>query len=183
MVPENLAGSGSRRGVRIPPHDKHSARQGAGLEAAIIDQSPMRVSSLDGDGRSAVINVAGPAALLVPKLHKLGERVDPPDSLDEKDAHDIYRLLVATETSELAETIRQLLTEDLRGGPRPEHSSSSSSSLPRDQMRSDRRWRAEPKRCRPAGHRLGVRRLPGPGSAVGAGPDRSGLLNRVGPGP
>jgi len=24
MVPEHLAGSGSRRGVRIPPHDKHS---------------------------------------------------------------------------------------------------------------------------------------------------------------
>lgn len=113
MVPEKLAGSGSRRGVRIPPHDKHSARRAAGLEAAIIDQSPMRVQSLDGDGRSAVINVAGPAALLVAKLHKLGERVDSPDRLSDKDAHDIYRLLVATETSELAETIRQLLAEDL----------------------------------------------------------------------
>ena len=33
--------------------------------------------------------------------------------LSDKDAHDIYRLLVATETSELAETIRQLLAEDL----------------------------------------------------------------------
>ena len=76
MVPEHLAGSGSRRGVRIPPHDKHSARRAAGLEAAIIDRSPMSVESLDDDGRSAVINVAGPAALLVAKLHKLGERVD-----------------------------------------------------------------------------------------------------------
>lgn len=41
MVPERLAGSGSRRGVRIPPHGKHSARRAAGLEAAIIDHAPM----------------------------------------------------------------------------------------------------------------------------------------------
>lgn len=113
MVPEHLAGSGSRRGVRIPPHSKHAARRTAGLEAAIIDQSPMTVESLDGDGRSAVINVAGPAALLVAKLHKLGERVDTPDRLNDKDAHDIYRLLVATETAELAETLRRLRGDEI----------------------------------------------------------------------
>ena len=113
MVPEHLAGSGSRRGVRIPPHDKHSARRAAGLEAAIIDQSPMTVDSLDGDGRSAVINVAGSAALLVAKLHKLGERVDTPDRLNDKDAHDIYRLLVATETPDLAETMQRLHADEI----------------------------------------------------------------------
>jgi len=113
MVPEHLAGSGSRRGVRIPPHDKHSARRAAGLEAAIIDRFPMTVDSLDGDGRSAIINVAGPAALLVAKLHKLGERVDTPDRLNDKDAHDIYRLLVATETRALAATARRLLMDEL----------------------------------------------------------------------
>lgn len=62
MVPEQLAGAGSRRGVRIPPHDKHAARRAAGLEAAIIDRSPLIVESLDGDGRSAIVNVAGPGA-------------------------------------------------------------------------------------------------------------------------
>ena len=113
MVPEHLAGSGSRRGVRIPPHDKRSARRAAGLEAAIIDRSPMTVDSLDGDGRSAVINVAGSAALLVAKLHKLGERVDAPDRLNDKDAHDIYRLLVATETPNLAETMRRLHADEI----------------------------------------------------------------------
>jgi hypothetical protein len=113
MVPEHLAGSGSRRGVRIPPHDKHSARRAAGLEAAIIDRSPMTVASLDGAGRSAVISVAGPAALLVAKLHKLGERVDTPDRLNDKDAHDIYRLLVAIETADLAETIRRLRADEI----------------------------------------------------------------------
>ena len=39
MVPEHLAGSGGRCGVRIPPHSKHSARRAAGLEAALIGQS------------------------------------------------------------------------------------------------------------------------------------------------
>lgn len=113
MVPEDLADSGSRRGVRIPPHSKHAARRAPGLEAAIIDRSPMTVDSLDGDGRSAVINVAGPAALLVAKLHKLGERVDDPDRLNDKDAHDIYRLLVATETRDLAETVLRLRVDEL----------------------------------------------------------------------
>ncbi|MGH3117884.1 MAG: GSU2403 family nucleotidyltransferase fold protein [Gaiellales bacterium] len=113
MVPEHLAGSGSRRGVRVPPHGKHAARRATGLEAAIIDHSPMTVESLDGDGRNATVNVAGPAALLVAKMHKLGERVDTPDRLNDKDAHDIYRLLVATETRYLAETVRRLLEDEL----------------------------------------------------------------------
>lgn len=117
MVPEHLAGSGSRRGVLIPPHSKHSARRAAGLEAALIDQSPMTVDSLNGDGRSAVINVAGSAALLVAKLHKLGERVDTPDRLNDKDAHDIYRLLVATETPDLAETMQRLHADEVSQGP------------------------------------------------------------------
>ncbi|MBB5786045.1 GSU2403 family nucleotidyltransferase fold protein [Jiangella mangrovi] len=113
MVPEHLAGSGSRRGVRIPPHDKRSARRAAGLEAVIIDLSPMTVESLNGDGRSATINVAGSAALLVAKLHKIGERVNTPDRLNDKDAHDIYRLLVATETPDIAATVRELLSDEL----------------------------------------------------------------------
>ena len=113
MVPEHLSGSGSRRGVRIPPHSRHSARRAAGLEAAIIDQSSMTVESLDGDGRSAIVNVAGPAALLVAKLHKLGERTHTPDRLNDKDAHDIYRLLVATETLDLAATVRRLCADQL----------------------------------------------------------------------
>lgn len=116
MVPEHLAGSGSRRGVRIPPHSKHSARRAAGLEAALIDQSPMTVDSLNGDGRSAVIKVAGSAALLVAKLHKLGERVDTPGRLNDKDAHDIYRLLVATETPDLAETMQRFHADEVSQG-------------------------------------------------------------------
>lgn len=78
-----------------------------------MDRSPMSVGSLDDDGRSAVIQVAGPAALLVAKLHKLAERVDTPDRLNDKDAHDIYRLLAVTETVELATTVRRLAVNEV----------------------------------------------------------------------
>lgn len=75
MVPESLAGTSGRRGARIPPHSKHAARRAAGLEAALIDHAPMVVTALaPGDGRAYAASVAGPAALLVAKLHKLGER-------------------------------------------------------------------------------------------------------------
>jgi hypothetical protein len=68
------------------------------------------------EAREALLDavaVAGPAALLVAKLHKLGERVDTPDRLNDKDAHDIYRLLVAIETPHLAGTCRQLISDRL----------------------------------------------------------------------
>jgi hypothetical protein len=45
-----------------------------------------------GDDRVFTANVAGSAALLVAKLHKLGERQATPGRLVDKDAHDIYRL-------------------------------------------------------------------------------------------
>jgi hypothetical protein len=51
---------------------------------------------------------------LVAKLHKLGERREQPSRLLDKDAHDVYRLLVAIPTSEFAESLR-LLDEELTG--------------------------------------------------------------------
>jgi hypothetical protein len=117
MVPEALAGSDGRRGARIPPHSRHATRRAPGLEAAVIDHGPMTISSLAaGDDRQATIKVAGPAALLVAKLHKLGERRDDPGRLVDKDAHDIYRLLVATDTATLAERL-STLTDDKLAGP------------------------------------------------------------------
>ena len=60
--------------------------------------------------------MAGPAALLISKTHKLHERLDTPARLAPKDAHDIYRLLLATETQPLAETLRALLTSPIAAG-------------------------------------------------------------------
>jgi hypothetical protein len=117
MVPAALAGSGGRRGARIPPHSRQSTRRTPGLEAAVVDHAAMTITALDPeDRRSAVIEVAGPAALLVAKLHKLGERQERPERLLDKDAHDIYRLLVATDTSTVSSTLTELRDDELAGG-------------------------------------------------------------------
>jgi hypothetical protein len=116
MVPEGLAGVGGRRGARIPPHSKNSARRALGLEAAVVDHKPMVIQSLTShDTRAFRVKVAGPAALLVAKLHKLGERLGDERPVDNKDAHDVYRLLVAIPTDDLATSLRKLTRDSLAG--------------------------------------------------------------------
>lgn len=117
MVPELLAGDGGRRGARIPPHSKQAARRATGLEATLVDYAPMRVAGLaDDDNRVVTTNVASPAALLVAKLHKLGERdTRAPGRLVDKDAHDVYRLLVAVATKDLADSVKRLRCDPMAG--------------------------------------------------------------------
>lgn len=116
MVPEALAGISGRRGARIPPHSRHATRRTAGLEAAIVDHAPMTITALEpNDPRCVEIAVAGPAALLISKLHKLAERKNDPGRLIDKDAHDIYRLLVATDTTELGSRLAELAGDSLAG--------------------------------------------------------------------
>lgn len=119
MVPEALAGEAAegRRGIRLNPFSSESARRAVGLEAAVVDRSLMPISALaPGDDRVITASVAGPAALLIAKLHKLGERQGGrPDRLLDKDAHDAYRLLVAIPTADLANTMRQLREDSLAG--------------------------------------------------------------------
>ena len=116
MVPEALAGSGSRgaRGARIPPHGRRATRRAVGLEAAVLDNSFVDIEALDpADLRVYRARVAGPAALLVAKLHKIGERTTAPGRLVDKDAHDVYRILVAIPTAELAARLRILETDPI----------------------------------------------------------------------
>lgn len=116
MVAESLAGPGSKsaRGARIPPHSKRAARRARGLEAAVVDNSGFHISALHpADPRRYGVRVAGPAALLVAKAHKIAERVAVPDRLNDKDAHDIYRILVGVETDALARTARELVAHPL----------------------------------------------------------------------
>jgi hypothetical protein len=58
------------------------------------------------------VNVAGFGALLVAKLHKLGDRLDTPDRLLAKDAGDVYRLFDAISPSDMAATLRALEADD-----------------------------------------------------------------------
>lgn len=108
MVPAAIAGRG-RRSVESPPHGQRSMRKSYGLEAALVSNTLMNVVAFDSsDTREFGAMVAGPAALLVAKLHKLHERIDERRAVENKDAHDIYRLLVAIETGALVVEIRML---------------------------------------------------------------------------
>lgn len=119
MVPERLAGGGGKnsRGARIPPHDRHATRRARGLEAALVDNDVMTIAALDpADSRQHDVRVAGTAALVIAKAHKIGERTaSSPHRLNDKDAHDVYRILIDTDTDELASKFRQLLAHDLCG--------------------------------------------------------------------
>lgn len=114
MVPDALAGAG-RRGVSLPPHDSKAMRRARGLEAALADNSRMTVCALNAvvDPRAFEVRVAGPAALLVAKLHKIHDRIGSRSRLHNKDAHDVYRLLSAIETDALVDAIERLLRGDV----------------------------------------------------------------------
>jgi hypothetical protein len=117
MVPEALAGPAApnRRGARIPPHHKWSTRRATGLEGSIVDNEIRAIGSFDPqDDRNFTVRVAGSGALLVAKLHKIGERNEQGgERLRDKDAHDIYRLLVTVDTEDLAGRISLLRRDEL----------------------------------------------------------------------
>lgn len=113
LVPEAVAGPG-RRGARLGGHGTHAARRAKGLEAALVDREVRELRALDPEDRRHVrVAVAGPAALLVAKIHKAAERVDAPDRLVDKDALDVLRLLQAVPTQTLADAVIGLREVDV----------------------------------------------------------------------
>jgi hypothetical protein len=77
MVPEAVAPGSGRRSVELEGHNRHATRRVHGLEAALIDHGPVRVAAIEAaDSRAVTALVAGPAALMIAKLHKIAERVE-----------------------------------------------------------------------------------------------------------
>ena len=110
LVPAAVGGPG-RRGARLDVHGNRAAMKVHGLEGALVSHAPKEINSLFPDSkRSCVMEVAGPAALLVAKVHKISERVDHlvRRATVDKDAFDIYRILLAIDASELASEVRLL---------------------------------------------------------------------------
>lgn len=108
LVPAALGGAG-RRGARLGVHGTEVARKAAGLEAAVVDQSRVRLAALDpADGRAFDVRVAGVCALLVAKLHKISERKDTLDRRQDKDGLDVLRILRFADTAYLAEVLGKL---------------------------------------------------------------------------
>jgi len=116
IVPEGASTGEGRRGARIPPHGKRAARRAVGLEAALVDHSPMTIAALDpADNRQVRAEVAGLAALLVAKAHKIRDRVASgrADRLSDKDAADVYRIMQTTRPAAVAETMHTLIGDPM----------------------------------------------------------------------
>lgn len=113
LVPDAVGGAG-RRGARLGAHGTEVARKSRGLEAALEDKSEFVIKAFEpSDLREHRLAVAGPAALLVAKLHKLADRLSDPKRLARKDALDVLRLLRAVPTANLATSIRRLMDAEV----------------------------------------------------------------------
>lgn len=109
LVPDSLGGPGRHRAARIEGHGPRALRRVLGMEAALVDNAVMSLGALEpADRRVIEVRIAGPGALLVTKLHKLGDRRAQPRRLNDKDAHDVHRLLVAVPTEDLAGRLAEL---------------------------------------------------------------------------
>ncbi len=102
LVPETLATTRGRRDARLPDHGKNATRWTPGLEATIVDNTEMTIDSLEPqlDTRTAAIRIAGPAALLVAKSHKIADRLTDggrgrQHRVKPKDCADVIRLMRA----------------------------------------------------------------------------------------
>lgn len=118
IVPAGVAPPGGTRGARLKGHGKRAARKTSGLEAALVDNDVVLVEALDPDDRrSAHLRVAGVAALLVAKIHKLSDRVESGrrERLDDKDAADVVRLMQTSSPSLVSGMVEQLLDHPSAG--------------------------------------------------------------------
>lgn len=79
----------------------------------------MRIESLEDEGRAAQIRVAGAAALLIAKTHKLGDRIEAGrrDRLSDKDAADVVRLIQDSSPIEVATKLKLLIEHPSAGEP------------------------------------------------------------------
>jgi hypothetical protein len=123
IVPDGAAPAGGRRGARLGVHGNHAARRAVGLEAALVDHSAMEIAALDpSDTRAIQTEVAGAAALLVSKAHKLHDRVGSgrADRLNDKDAADVLRIMQVTDPAEVGATLAMLCAAPIAAGPSAE---------------------------------------------------------------
>lgn len=118
IVPHAVTPPGGRRSAHLGVHGNLTARSGVGLEAALIDHSPMLISALDpSDSRAIEVEVAGTSALLVAKAHKIHDRVEArrEDRLDDKDAADAVRIMQTTDPRAIGETLSALMSDPMAG--------------------------------------------------------------------
>lgn len=109
IVPEAYAGTG-RRAARIAGQPAATSRA-VGLELALWDRHRTTLATIDEPARTVDAYVAGPAALLVAKAHKVSERLAQlaarPDRLRPKDSGDVALLMMVSDGAEVAATMAE----------------------------------------------------------------------------
>lgn len=111
LVPEAVAPGRGRRAARLRGHQPTAARIVRGLEGVLVDHDVLTLGALEpGDPRAVDARVAGPAGLMVAKMHKIDERKGTPRAND-KDALDVLRILRGIPTEEIAERMRRVLAD------------------------------------------------------------------------
>jgi hypothetical protein len=110
------------RSAKLPDHGNRAARRTPGLEAAVADHSEVLISSLEPqvDARQMMVPVAGTAALLMAKAHKLHDRIrsykpERPDRLQPKDAGDVLRLMQAEPAEQVGQRLAGLAQDETAG--------------------------------------------------------------------
>ena len=114
IVPKEIASTTGRRGARLPGgHGKTAAQKTEGVEGTLVDNDLIVIGALDEeDLRTVSVAVAGPAALIVAKAFKLGERLDNPRRLLPKDAGDVFRLYEANSVKTLVERFERVAADE-----------------------------------------------------------------------
>jgi len=116
IVPSEVAPPGGNRGARLRGHDRRAARKTKGLEAVLIDNEVMSIEAFEPDDRRRVrLRVAGVAALLVAKTHKIADRIEDQreDRLSDKDGADVLRLIGASSPPAVAAALSQLMSDPI----------------------------------------------------------------------
>jgi hypothetical protein len=118
IVPEAVAPRGGRRDARLEGHGERAARRAVGLEAALVDHSPMTITALEpSDTCEFEVEVAGVAALFIAKAHKIHDRLasNRPGRAEDKDAADVYRLMQTTSPIDVAARLAALREHETAG--------------------------------------------------------------------
>lgn len=111
LVPRSVSPGGGRRAAHLLGHSHRAARIVSGLEGALVDNDQHILTSLSNSAsRKIEISVAGPAALLVAKVHKIQDRENSFRAND-KDALDVFRLLRGVSLKSLVARYRAMLDD------------------------------------------------------------------------
>jgi hypothetical protein len=113
LVPEAYAGGG-RRAARIPGQ-KNAASRAIGLELSSWDRHLLKLTASDESAMETSAFVAGPAALLVAKAHKVHERLGQvatrPERLRPKDSGDVALLMMVSDPADVAHIMAERIRE------------------------------------------------------------------------